>query len=90
MHPAVQRGKSDILPTSLFHQLSKMHFNKTLTTIVMKVQIIAFLMGIGLLQVHANSYGQNITLKQSNITLESTLKEFEKQSGYVFSIKRRM
>ncbi|MGY5252564.1 SusC/RagA family TonB-linked outer membrane protein [Sphingobacterium spiritivorum] len=88
MHPAVQRGKSDILPTSLFHQLSKMHFNKTLTTIVMKVQIIAFLMGIGLLQVYANSYGQNITLKQNNITLESTLKEFEKQSGYVFFYKK--
>ncbi|WP_293918360.1 MULTISPECIES: SusC/RagA family TonB-linked outer membrane protein [unclassified Sphingobacterium] len=88
MHPAIQRSKDDILPTCLFHQLSKMHANKTLTSIVMKVQIIAFLMGIGLLQVHANSYGQNITLKHNSITLEGTLKEFEKQSGYVFFYKK--
>jgi len=54
----------------------------------MKVHIIAVLMGIGLLQVHANTYGQNITLHRSNSTLESILKELEKQSGYVFFYKK--
>ncbi|PTT00292.1 SusC/RagA family TonB-linked outer membrane protein [Pedobacter sp. HMWF019] len=66
----------------------KSFLKKTRNNILMKVQIIAILMGIGLFQVHGNTYAQNITLHRKNSGLETILKEFERQSGYTLFYKQ--
>ncbi|WP_140936711.1 SusC/RagA family TonB-linked outer membrane protein [Sphingobacterium lumbrici] len=59
----------------------------TLTKTWMKLNLIVLLLLIGLSQVDARSYAQQITLKRQNSSLETILKEIEKQSGYVFFYK---
>ena len=50
---------------------------------VMKLTII--LMVIGLVQVHASSYSQTITLKKTNLSLTELALEVKKQTGFVIS-----
>ncbi len=51
---------------------------------IMKFNSIVLLVGVCLSQVNAHTYGQQITLKRDKSNLEVILKEFERQSGYVF------
>ncbi|GGH27728.1 SusC/RagA family TonB-linked outer membrane protein [Sphingobacterium alkalisoli] len=63
------------------------HTMGTLTKTWMKLNLIVLLLLIGISQVDARSYAQQITLKRKNSSLEIILKEIEKQSGYVFFYK---
>ncbi len=67
---------------------SRNAFQRGLITVLMKIQIIAVLIVLGLMQVHANSFGQNINLKSRGTNLERVIKEIEKQSGYYFFYKK--
>ncbi|MGE8423204.1 MAG: TonB-dependent receptor plug domain-containing protein, partial [Sphingobacterium siyangense] len=54
----------------------------------MRVNLITLLIGIGLSQVDAHTYAQQITLKKHNASLQVILKDLEKQSGYTFFYKK--
>jgi len=56
---------------------------------LMKLHLIVLLLVVGLSQVGATGYAQQITLKRRNSSLENILKEVERQSGYAFFIKKR-
>ncbi len=53
--------------------------------LVMKLTILLLI--VTLLQVSAKGYGQKITLKEKNTSLEKVMQAIEKQSGYVFIYK---
>lgn len=55
---------------------------------LMKINLITLLIGLGLSQVDASTYAQQVTLKRQNVSLETILKDFEKQSGYTFFYKK--
>ena len=61
----------------------KQHLSKSL----MRVNLVALLLGMGLSQVTANTYGQQVTLKREKANLETVLKDLEKQSGFKFFYK---
>ncbi|SKB70761.1 TonB-linked outer membrane protein, SusC/RagA family [Sphingobacterium nematocida] len=55
---------------------------------LMKINLITLLLGLGLSQVDASTYAQQVTLKRQKTSLEAILKDFEKQSGYTFFYKK--
>ena len=59
----------------------------TLMKTLMKLHLIVLLLVVGLSQVGATGYAQQITLKRRNSSLENILKEVERQSGYAFFYK---
>ena len=61
---------------------------RTIPKALMKINLIALLIGLGLSQVDASTYAQQVTLKRNKASLESVLKDLEKQSGYTFFYKR--
>lgn len=54
----------------------------------MRINLITLLIGLGLSQVDAHTYAQQISLKKQKSSLESILKNLEKQSGYSFFYKK--
>ncbi|WP_205966345.1 TonB-dependent receptor [Parapedobacter sp. SGR-10] len=54
----------------------------------MRIQVIVLLSVLCLTQVNAFTFGQKITLKTDKGSLESILKELERQSGYTFFYKK--
>ncbi len=63
-------------------------FARPLPRSLMRVNLISLLIGIGLSQVDAHTYAQQITLKKQNASLQVILKDLEKQSGYTFFYKK--
>lgn len=61
---------------------------RPLSRSLMKVNLVALLLGLGLSQVDANTFAQQVTLKRQKASLESVLKDLEKQSGYTFFYKK--
>ncbi|HMR19393.1 MAG TPA: SusC/RagA family TonB-linked outer membrane protein, partial [Sphingobacterium sp.] len=61
---------------------------RTLTQVLMRIQVIVLLLGFCLAQANAWTYGQQITLKTEKGNLETILKELERQSGYTFFYKK--
>jgi TonB-linked SusC/RagA family outer membrane protein len=58
--------------------------------ILLVMKIIVLLLTTAILQVSASSYGQNVTLKQSNARLSTVLDEIRKQTGYDFFYSQGM
>lgn len=63
-------------------------FARPLPKSLMRINLIALLLGLGLSQVDAHSYAQQVSLKKQKVNLESILKDLEKQSGYSFFYKK--
>lgn len=56
--------------------------NKLYKTIIMRIQLVAFLLFAACLHLSAAGFGQRITLAEKNANLASILSKIEKQSGY--------
>ncbi|WP_214071859.1 SusC/RagA family TonB-linked outer membrane protein [Mucilaginibacter sp. dw_454] len=52
--------------------------------IIMRINLIALLITIGLVQASAKGYGQKISLNEKDAPVEKVLKSIKEQSGYVF------
>ncbi len=63
-------------------------FARPLSRSLMRINLITLLIGLGLSQVDAHTYAQQISLKKQKSSLESILKNLEKQSGYSFFYKK--
>ncbi|MGB7527783.1 SusC/RagA family TonB-linked outer membrane protein [Sphingobacterium cellulitidis] len=63
------------------------HFGP-ITSLLMKIHLIALIIVMAMTQVNARSIAQQITLKRENAKLSSILKDLEKQSGYSFFYKK--
>jgi len=63
-------------------------FVRPLSRSLMRINLITLMIGLGLSQVDANTYAQQITLKKQKASLEAILKKIEKQSGYTFFYKK--
>lgn len=50
--------------------------------LVMQINILSFLLLVSILQVSANTFAQQITLRERNVTLGQVFKEIRKQTGY--------
>lgn len=97
LNPFLQRGKNTSFPQEQGHAMHKPLLKEVpiciitarpLFFIFMKMNLIALLLGLGFSYVNAHSYAQQITLKKNKASLESILKDFEKQSGYTFFYKK--
>jgi len=64
-------GKSSLLPIQLLRTM----------------KLTAILLLVGCLQLSANSFSQNVSLKGKNISLEKVLESFGKQTGFFFLYK---
>jgi len=73
---------------SLKSEKQKPFFARPLPRSLMRVNLITLLIGLGLSQVDAHTYAQQITLKKHNTSLQVILKDLEKQSGYTFFYKK--
>lgn len=93
LNPFLHKGGKIICPRAKDdfwtgkHQPS-LPVDRTLPKVLMKINLIATLMGLGLTQVDASIYAQHVTLKKQKVSLELVLKDFEKQSGYTFFYQR--
>jgi TonB-linked SusC/RagA family outer membrane protein len=58
--------------------------------ILLVMRLIVVLLTTAILQVSASSYGQNVTLKQTNTSLVSVFTEIRKQTGYDFFYSDKM
>ncbi len=63
-------------------------FARPLSRSLMRINLITLLVGLGLSQVNAHTYAQQITLKKRKASLSSILKDLEKQSGYTFFYRK--
>lgn len=62
---------------------------KPLKHLLMKINLITLLICLGISQVDANTYAQQVTLNYRNAPLETVLKDLEKQSGYTFFYRKQ-
>ncbi|ERJ60118.1 SusC/RagA family TonB-linked outer membrane protein [Sphingobacterium paucimobilis] len=97
LNPFLQNGKGGVSliepsqtnPRAVFDNTKTPFFlARPLTRTLMKLNLIALLLGLGLSQVDARTYAQQVTLKRQKTNLETILKDFEKQSGYTFFYKK--
>ncbi|MDM1295392.1 SusC/RagA family TonB-linked outer membrane protein [Sphingobacterium sp. N143] len=70
------------------YEKQKPLFARPLSRSLMRINLITLLIGLGLSQVDAHTYAQQISLKKQKSSLESILKNLEKQSGYSFFYKK--
>ncbi|WP_346089031.1 SusC/RagA family TonB-linked outer membrane protein [Sphingobacterium ginsenosidimutans] len=70
------------------YEKQKPLFARPLSRSLMRINLITLLLGLGLSQVDANTYAQQISLKKQKSSLESILRNLEKQSGYSFFYKK--
>ncbi|MFD2553121.1 SusC/RagA family TonB-linked outer membrane protein [Sphingobacterium tabacisoli] len=93
LNPFLQNGKEGLSlhgPTpgtrrTVFDGNNKSpNLSRPLSRSLMKINLITLLLGLGLSQVDASTYAQQVTLKRQKTNLEAILKDFEKQSGYTF------
>lgn len=63
---------------SLFQRMSEIDKRKW----IMRAKLTTFLLIITLMQVSASTFGQNLTLKEKNITIAKVFFEIRKQTGY--------
>ncbi len=97
LNPFLQNGKEGLSlhgPTpgtrrTVFDGNNKSpYLSRPLSRSLMKLNLITLLLGLGLSQVDASTYAQQVTLKRQKTSLEAILKDFEKQSGYTFFYKK--
>ncbi|MBL1409450.1 SusC/RagA family TonB-linked outer membrane protein [Sphingobacterium faecale] len=97
LNPFLQNGKGGVSliepsqtnPRVVFdYAKTPVFLARPLTRTLMKLNLIALLLGLGLSQVDARTYAQQVTLKRQKTNLETILKDFEKQSGYTFFYKK--
>lgn len=62
--------------------------SRTIANLFMKLNIVILVLGILLSQANARSLAQEVSLNKKNSSLESILKDLEKQSGYTFFYNR--
>lgn len=93
----MQKGRGSLSHKNLRHAAWKADiisleksflFARYLPKTLMKINLVALLMGLGLSSVNANTYAQQVTLKRQKASLEAVLKDFEKQSGYTFFLQK--
>lgn len=88
LNPFLQRDREEVV-TPVSALTTRPYFlARPLSRSLMKVNLVALLLGLGLSQVDASSYAQQVTLKRQKASLESVLKDLEKQSGYTFFYKK--
>ncbi len=63
-------------------------FVHPLSRSLMRINLVTLIIGLGLSQVNAHTYAQQITLKKQKASLDAILKKIEKQSGYTFFYKK--
>lgn len=61
-----------------------------LTKTLLIMRLTAFLVLAACLQANARGYGQTISLKETNVSLEKVFKQIKKQSGYEFWYEDRL
>lgn len=97
LNPFLQNGKDGLslheptngTQTSVFNRITDpFYLSRPLSRSLMKINLITLLLGLGLSQVDASTYAQQVTLKRQKTSLEAILKDFEKQSGYTFFYKK--
>ncbi len=97
LNPFLQNGKDGLslheptngTQTSVFNRITDpFYLSRPLSRSLMKINLITLLLGLGLYQVDASTYAQQVTLKRQKTSLEAILKDFEKQSGYTFFYKK--
>lgn len=86
LNPFLQKGENHVQQVNFWTGKSQKEslLARTLPQVLMKVNLIATLVGLSLTQVDASTFAQQITLKKQKTTLESVLKTIEKQSGFTF------
>lgn len=97
LNPFLQNGKDGVSqvepsqtnPRAVFDNTKNPLFLvRPLSRSLMKINLITLLLGLGLSQVDASTYAQQVTLRRQKTNLEAILKDFEKQSGYTFFYKK--
>ena len=97
LNPFLQNGKDGLSQNEPIRIPQPSAFERTKNSVflagplsrsLMKINLITLLLGLGLSQVDASTYAQQITLKRQKVSLETVLKDFENQSGYTFFYKR--
>lgn len=64
------------------------HFPPSARKIVLAMKLTVILVLVGVLQVSAKSYSQNVTISGSNLTLRKVFTEIRKQTGYAFVFEK--
>lgn len=65
------------------------HIRPRLLKAILVMKMIAFLLLVALTQVSAAGYGQSVTLKEKNASIEKVLRSIASQSGYNFLYDRK-
>ena len=77
-------AKLFLVVNSVFDWIQKTETKKW----IMRVNLTAFLLFLSLLQVSAATFGQKVTLKAKDVSINTVFEEIRKQTGYSVMLKK--
>jgi len=57
--------------------------------VIMRINLTVLLLTVGCIQLYAHAFGQQITIKEQNATLDQVLRKIESQSGFTFFYNKK-